>query len=634
MRVQPSLLSLSESTRQAILCEQNRRLPVTGGQDLESRLVDPAFLQSVWDSASEPERSVIRLFVRSAARGFFSKKQWEQVSRQEHPHLSVGLTRLRRMGIIYTVRKLWSEVAYMMPAEIREHFTRMLVSRPLTGRAVRETLPYYIASGRGIHMDVFGLLLFMRDHDVTLTQRRTIHRRLLQRLEQVVSLADQHASSMLVARSAEVVRQDYPSGVAVVLDLALRLQLVVPEDRCLRLQTAGVQDWLQQSPSIRWKRLYQLVCEQYLPHEAWSEAFVSLMNACPSDEWHSVDQMLEDLQHAGFACPPDAKERIRDEWLHLLLGFGWLQVGERHDGELFWSWNGMAQSGWEDQWFVDPAGTVTIPPNIPLSALWEVSKAGVIHFSGGSVVCELQARSFQRYAAHGGTEEKLLQLLQTHCPYPLPESVGEMIRQWGKSGRQIRMDTVVRVRTSTPRLLEELREIPAISGFITDVISPTEFLISLAQEQEVTDLLRKHGYEPFKGVVAEKERDQPASLPLDDIHGLFSVKRPWDGYAVENTFPDPLEGMPAVASLPKMWTQHLQSYHPQTLRDLLKRAQELQMEVQVQFADGQMWQAVPRELEVEMGYWYVTLEGERKRKRCRMEEIGRVRIVIPDYLGL
>jgi hypothetical protein len=633
MRVQQCLPYLSETTRQAILREQNQRLSVTSDQDLESRLSDTAFLATVWDGVSELERKVIHLFVYASARGFFSKKQWEQIVRLEHRHLSVGLTRLRRLGIIFTVRKLWSEVGYLMPEEVREQFTRKLVSPPRHGQAIRETLPYYIASGRGIHMDVFALLLFIRDNEVLLTQRRTIHRRFLQRMEPLVSVGEDHVEQVLGARSQEAVRQDYPSGVAMVLDLALRMQLVFPEEKRLRLHSLRVQEWMRQSPSARWSQMYRMVCEHYLPHEAWCEAFVALMDACPTDEWGSVDLLLAELRKAGFTCPADAKERIREEWLHLLLGFGWLQLGEGNDGELYWRWNGLARSDWEEGWFVDPAGVVTIPPLVPLQAIWELSKAGPLSLAGDTVVCELQARPFQAYLAHGGTEEQVLHLLQKHCAYPLPDSVKELIGHWGKSGRQIRMETLVRVRTATPRLLEELRDIPALSSFVTEVISPTDFLVPLSQEQELTEMLQRHGYEPFKGIVAEKERNEQEPPSAGDAGGLFSVKRPWDGYAVENTFPDPLESMPKLAALPKMWTQHLQAYHPQTLRDLLKRAQELQVEVQVQFSDGQQWQAVPQHVEVEMGYWYVTLEGERRRKRCRLDEIERVRIVVPDYLA-
>ncbi|MCK9906837.1 hypothetical protein MXD63_43445, partial [Frankia sp. Cpl3] len=97
-------------------------------------------------------------------------------------------------------------------------------------------------------------------------------------------------------------------------------------------------------------------------------------------------------------------------------------------------------------------------------------------------------------------------------------------------------------------------------------------------------------------------------------------------------FPERFESMPEISRLPKMWTQHYQAYHPQTLRDLFKRAHELQIEVRIEHTNGGESQGIPRSVEAEMGYWYITLESERKKQRYKLEEIGRVRLMLPDYL--
>ncbi|MFY0543307.1 hypothetical protein [Brevibacillus sp. H7] len=635
MRVEYSLPLLSEATIQAILREQNQRLSVACELDLPNRLTDESFLASLWDSVSEMERTVIRLFVQASSRGFFSRKQWERISRHEHRHLSASLTKLRRLGVVLTVRKLWSEIGYVMPAEVRERFTQMLLSRPQERQAVRETLPYYIASGRGIHMDVFALFLFVRDNEVLLTQRRTVHRRFLQKMAPLVSLGVEHVQSLLVYRSSDTVREDDPSALNVVLDLAMRLQVVFSEEKRLRINLPQVQEWLRLSPSARWESMYRLVCDHYLPHEPWCEAFASMMNTQPPDQWSSVDQLLQELPRAGFECPSDAKERLRGEWLHLLLGFGWIELGEGSNEQLYWRWRGLARADWEEGWFVDPAGVVTIPPLVPLRAIWDLSRFGSLTFHGDSVICELQARPVQSFLARGASEEQALDTLQLHCVHPLPDSVKELVHRFGKTARQIRMEPMVRVSAAHPQLLEELRQIPSFADYMNEVITSTDFLIPLSKQRELSDLFRRHGYEPLNGMDTEAiGEEQSPHLPRGlGADGLFSIARPWDGYAVENTFPDPLEGMPQLGALPKIWTQHLQAYHPQTLRDLLKRAKELQVEVQVQLAGGDVWQAVPQKVEVEMGYWYVTMEAQRIKKRYRLDEIGRARIVVPDYLA-
>jgi hypothetical protein len=628
MRVQQSVEMLSEATKQAILDEHRRRLPTPQSElDLPTRLSDPAFLASLWNNLTELEQSVIGLFVRSSARGFLSKKQWDRLASQER-HLSVGVTKLRRLGVVFTVRKLWSEIGYLMPWEVREAFTHLLVADWRRGTEGSQTLPYYIPSGRGLHLDVFALLLHIRDHDVPLTQRRTVHRRFLQRMCPLVSLKMEHVQGItLIPRGEE---GELP--LRVLLDTAMRLGLIVPEEKRLSLDAACVREWLRQPSSARWEGMYQLVCEQYLAHEPWLDAFAVMMKQVPSDQWCSLDEMLKALTAAGFDLPAQASQEITQKWLHLLLGFGWIQLGQGADGQIFWRWNGIARMEREEGWFVDPAGAVTIPPLVPLDAVWKVSRFCSLQVEGEVMRGALQAKLVQAFLANGGTEQQVLETLARHCVHPLPESVGELVRLWARSARQIQMEPFIRVRTANPVLLDELRQIPAFQPYLQNVISSTDFLIPFSQEQELAATFRHYGYEPQLANVPAARMESGTIAREAETSGLFSIERPWDGYAVENTFPDPLEGLPQIAALPKMWTRHLQAYHPQTMRDLLRRAQELQMEVQVERENGALWQGIPQKVEVEMGYWYVTLEAERKKQRFRLEDVKRARIVIPDYL--
>jgi 3-keto-L-gulonate-6-phosphate decarboxylase len=103
---------------------------------------------------------------------------------------------------------------------------------------------------------------------------------------------------------------------------------------------------------------------------------------------------------------------------------------------------------------------------------------------------------------------------------------------------------------------------------------------------------------------------------------------------VENVFPDPSDGVPQLSRLPRIWTQHYQSYHPQTLRDLLKRAEELQLTVRVQLAEGTEQEGVPVKVEIQLGFWHVTLDTRAGKSRLRLDDIQRVRMLLPDYVQI
>ncbi|KQL49128.1 hypothetical protein AN963_04980 [Brevibacillus choshinensis] len=632
MRVQDSLEYLSETTQRAIMVEQTNRFGLADDQDLFTRLQDPNFLERVWDQSTEIEREVMKRFVIASTRGFFSKRSWERMVSSDQRHMAVGLTRLRRLGIIMTVRKMWSEIGYLMPQEIREEITAYLLPEPSRAFvSLSKTLPYYITAGRGIHLDLFGLLLFIRDNQVPVTQKGTIHRRMSLRIAAVLSLSDEHCAGLTLPPLDQEEREGLALTVA--LDLAMRLGLIHIENKVLSIRPQEVRRWMAQSPPDRWQQTYECVVQQYLSHGDWWEAFALLMRKVPLDRWSSLEEQMRMLEEAGFTLPTDADKLIVEKWLHLLTGMGWIQLGIDGEERLFWRWNSLPHLTAEEGWFVDPAGALTIPPLVPLLRVWEISRFCTLHFDGPLIRGEVQAKELQSFLASGRSEEQVIELLSSACAHPLPEALVESIHHWAKTARQIQIEPYYRVRTAHSGFIEEWKEIPDFQPFLSQIISPTDFLISLSQESKLVALLREYGYEPqVLARTIDSLEPTDNKIEVKAPVGWFVVERPWDGYAMENTFPDPLEGMKEVASLPKMWTQHFQSYHPQSLRDLLKRASELQLEVELQQAGKDKLRGLPSEVRVEMGYWTVTLAQESGKARYRLDEIARVRIVVPDYL--
>ncbi|MGG4494373.1 hypothetical protein [Brevibacillus reuszeri] len=632
MRVQDSLEYLSETTQQAILVEQRKRFGIADDMDLSSRLQDPHFLGQVWDQAGELERTVIRLFVTRATRGFFSKRSWERETAKEHRHLSVGLTKLRRLGLILTVRKMWSEIGYFMPQEVREQMTLYLLPEPSEAFvSLSKTLPYYIPAGRGIQLDLFGLLVFIRENQVPVTQKGAIHRRMSQKMQPLLSLTDEHAKGLVLPPLNQEPREGL--ALTVTLDFALRLGLIQTSERRLVIQPYQIQQWLSLSPPERWEQLFEMAIQQYLPHGGWWDAFVQVMKAVSLDQWCFLEAQLSMLETAGFALPSEAKSFVTEQWLHLLAGMGWIELGEGDDQKLYWRWNSLPRLTAEEGWFIDPAGAITIPPLVPLQDVWEISKLCQLEFDGPLIRGELSARMLQSYLTAGATEQQALEILRSGCAHPLPEGLIEMIYQWAKTARQIQMEPCFCVRTAHAGFVEEWKQISEFRPFLSQVISPTEFLIPQGMEFALISTLRQFGYEPqvlshFSALSAGAD----STTDEKGRNGLFLVERPWDGYAVENTFPEPTDGIPEIVSLPKMWTQHFQSYHPQSMRDLFKRSVELQLEVDYQLRGQEKLRGTPLEVRVELGYWMVTMETETGKHRYRMEDMERVRIVVPQYL--
>ncbi|USG63691.1 helicase-associated domain-containing protein [Brevibacillus ruminantium] len=630
MHIQQGIEFLSQTTRQLILDEHAKRLSINDNRELADRLTDPQLIEQYWTQTDAGEKEVITLFVTSATRGFFRKKEWEKWVQNRGHVLSAGLNKLRRMGMILTVRKMWGEVGFIMPREVKETFTLCLIQGRQSKESPPETLPYYISAGRGIHLDLFGVLAYLRDSTVPLTQKGQIHRRILLKLAPLLSISDQHVSGWAEAMLPEVKQEGM--ALTIVLDVAIRLGLVRSQGRMMILDQTVLGEWLAASPKKRWDDLYSLLVEEYLPHESWWDGLVAVMKHAEPDHWHSIQEQIRTLESAGFEVSTSAAELATKEWLHLLLGFGWIQMGESASGEVYWRWNRLPLLPPTERWFIDPSGMVTIPPLVPLLALWELSFFCPLSFAGDLISGELQAKPLQAYLSAGGKEEDVIAVLQRHCVHPLPESLEQLIYLWGRQTRQIQLEPFIRVRTAHPGLLEEIKGLKPFQRFLGMVISPTEFLVTPEQEKEVMALFRKYGYEPFQARKGRTEALAGEETRQGRQEGLFSIPLPWDGFAVENTFPDQLEGMHHYTTLPKMWTQHFQSYHPQTMRTLLQRASELGLDIQAELGNKEVKEGIPRQLSVEMGYWYVSLESGKKKLRCKLDDIQRVRIVLPEYL--
>ncbi|MGD8191612.1 hypothetical protein ACQCN2_16650 [Brevibacillus ginsengisoli] len=651
MQLKSCVSMLSDKTVQAIEAELNRRLPDYSLQedlpsgDLLNLLGNQNYIHQLWANLHPIEQEAIILFLQQSSKGFIKKKEWESLVQLKNPQLSFGLTGLRRLGLVYTVRKIWSEIGYLMPSEIRRALSKERTAIELVHMFShqaphREVLTYYIPSGRGIHLDLFSCILNIHQHDITLTQKRTVHKRSLSKLTSGCSLQSEHIHGWYDHSFPSEVRKAYTGQEALLLDLLLRLGLCRWEGNRLVLDYVEINRFFNLEANKRNEWLVSSLLAAYLPPEPWLEAAMYDILHVEGQDWQPVEIMISRLDRLGYSLPSDAMTRLKDQLLHPLLGCGYLEVGEKN-AQLFCRKPQLLLNNQQtaDFWYVEPTGMILVSQTVSLLSLWELSQFSSMEFSGEMIHCTLQAAKVQAYVSAGGTEERLLQVLQQGCPYPIPPTVCEQVSKWIKEAKQILFQQVVRVSTAHPNLLEELQGIPILQPFLQEIISSTDFLISLDQQEPFFHLLKQCGFEPSQGTVhhatdlASMNGESAGIEAREDLQiGLFTLLVPWDGYRVENIMPEKPEENPQIRSLPKMWTQHAQSYHPQTLRDIFKRAQELRLQVYLQVASGEEWEGVPERVEVEMGYWMITIEAGRRKLKIRLEDINRIRLILPDYI--
>lgn len=479
---------------------------------------------------------------------------------------------------------------------------------------------------------MFALVEHIYNEDFPLTKKRTIHGRSIPRLTGVLSLQPQHVEKLVSAFGPEHKSNNYPPQLALMLDIGLRKGLIQMEGSALQVSRNNLSEWLQSPSAVLQDGLLDFFVEHYLLPIPWLEAAFFEMRRSMTDGWHSVEHVLERLRNFGFSLPETAAEELLHLCLHPLLGFGFVKLGIDETGRLFWNWASLGRNGDASGWYMESTGDLIIPGSTSLSTLWQLARYADVSYEAELVRGTLSSAKIQNELAKGVAEHEILDFLQSHCFHPLPDAVKGLLDQWARTARQIRLEHVVCVRLADKRVLQELKELPSLAPFLGEIVSETAFFIAPSQERELVALLREYGYQPIQGKVTAVTEHAQGDLTGESAGiGLFSLQHSWHEYQIENVFPEYEDTVPQLTSIPKLWTQHFQSYHPKTLRDLLQRSQELELAVRIDTKNGE-WEGIVTKVQVENGFWCLTLLSGKKLHRCMLEDIHRARILLPETL--
>ncbi|GAA4710069.1 hypothetical protein [Brevibacillus fulvus] len=636
MLVQHCVHKLHESVAAEICREQTNRLQITDNRDLWSKLTDFTYLTSLFERLSETEHRVLTLFLTDASRGFLAQRDWSSASRGKRLEHAYALTGLRRLGFIYLLQNQQQEQAYVVPQEVRQAFLKWRIAKLSVKKAPvhlqQQALPYYIPSGRGIHLDMIAVLLSVRQQPLRLTKQGRVARQALQKLASRISLQAAHLHR-------DLMQDEVPSeqaAVMFVLDLAKQLRLLHAQGQQLVLSEQS-ERWLELPVEQRREQLWQVAFAEWLPLESWIEAFAMLMKELEPNEWFALDDLLALVTELGCRLPQDAETILLNRWLHLLLGLGWVRLGRDRQGRNYVQIVPICGEAADARWYIDPAGVLTLPPNVTSAKLWQVSRYGEISFQLGAMACQLTDAAGKQAVAEGESAQEIADFLQKSCAHPLPEAVHDLLGRWERDSRSILLDRVVRVRLATPQLAEELQQIPALRQWIDSQISPTEFLIPERWEAEWCQTVKEHGYPlTCEGSIdragnseAESSREQCQRSNVSNVKEAETPAWPWPAYQFQSRFPDRYEGLEEIVKLPKMWTRHFQAYHPQTLRTMLAQAIQLELEICWENKQGTIQRSFPVKLKNEHGYWRVVCLNQTAAGEILLDDIARLQILLP-----
>ncbi|WP_025028309.1 hypothetical protein [Caldalkalibacillus mannanilyticus] len=131
------------------------------------------------------ERAVLDHFIYYTGQDLLTYRQIEQKVNGIKPHLfRIGLTGLRRKGMIYTIRRQWGEVAYVFPRNVEEAIYSSLTGEEMKVDFCLEEVQKTSAEKTTILEDIYWLLDEFRTypkHEISLTQKGMIQKNIFVR---------------------------------------------------------------------------------------------------------------------------------------------------------------------------------------------------------------------------------------------------------------------------------------------------------------------------------------------------------------------------------------------------------------------------------------------------------------------
>ncbi|WP_054950239.1 helicase-associated domain-containing protein [Numidum massiliense] len=605
-------------------------------------LADHAYWQTYAHALNGDEQRVLRWFaLEIGARPFTFSELTSKALPLPSTAFTIALTILRQRGIIFAVRQSWGETAYVLPTDLRSAWLSTVydpVGEPAEGVAVRELAP------PGLLHDFFHFLVLVARDPLPLTQVGEVHRRTVHKLDVELDMPEKAftASNWLpTAAKVDSDRSDRGcdsgggSNFALVYTVAQQMGLLAEREGTLRLDARRLSLWLGQKLRDAAHSLYEAIKTMLLGTHPHMAAFVWWMEQ--QRGWVRTSEM------------PIWQDEWQGEWMQPLFGFGWLEWGEGDSGGTYWRWSAFAPFGAaiapaEYRGYVQANFEWLLPLHIPLSLRWQIAHFADLIKTEQMCVYELNERAVQRGLAAGWTAEEIVSFIGAASVSDVPQNVAATIRQWGEQYACIRCERVVLLECPTVQSAARINQLFGQCTQRTEKVSEPIIAdgCNVVQLGEKAFFVRESDWAPLQRQLVQagirsawrtQDADAVALSPLNDHTRSRSNDRKRPKLEVVNTYPTVAQSLPRLAQLPKVWTSDLREYHPSTLRHIVNRALELQLDVEWQ-ATKEATRTVFRPTRVfnAAGEWLVEgVAADAQQLQLPLREMTYIRIRTPTF---
>lgn len=546
----------------------------------------------------------------------------------------LGFMRLRQKGWIEAVRKTWGENLYYIPLRYIPALTVAYANRVgkhpflIHEQDQKESRTQMVSSDQthvirearpDIAAEIIHLLAWIAREGLTLTNKGTIHKRMLQRLSALTHLCpDDFAGLNLNYEHPDI----YPVHVAIMLDLLLALGLLHKDQEKIRVHDETLSHWLEQPWSCMHREIFKVCMERYgvtSPAEQHFRYRLVLLGK-GQETWFNISDLIPHFKGSGSDT---GLPGYIQSWLNALAGWGYGESGENASGDLFFRWlvepEELLPSKVQQEldsaknvFFVQPDFEIMVPAEVVPQVRWKIEHCAELLSCDRMSIYRVTKEQIVNASHRGFTSDKVVEFLRRYAATGVPEHVYHAIQQWGNEWE--------RLKAQRGGNAEKIQS-----------IQPTDFICSEGSGEDKSTEIHKH--EPRVGLSGLRESFY--------VHGRQGLIQNEPDRASSYTQGQPIveqsDDLPAFGSIPDMWHNDWRRYHMSTTRQITAKAIEWQTKLGLRNEQSEVY-IIPDQIQGQDDWtltgWIVPGADERTIERCTISPMDwdKIRLIVPEQI--
>lgn len=594
-------------------------------------------IECVWRSLTTEEKELLLHFLFRIGTDMVTYRQMEEYAKIDS-QLAIysGLTGLRQRGLIYTLRRLWGELAYYLPDDVQTAYRSWLLSRFVREEGIPacEMACHWDTSSTPLARVVFQILQMHRYQPIGLTKKGTMTMKARRAWQNIVPYPQEMFLPLVPdASGGQEAREQFLLELLLSLGMLRKqssnegMQYAVDEERTAEVfkgHEAEVQrrlylkvkevlsrlhpcysvifDWMEAAG----ERTFSL----HALREAESTLLGSIASLAENEHWQSfAREVAPILSLFGFAIRKGEGETAVFSWDVALF------ASEQKEGEAVWEGTG----------YVQPTFEILLLPHAPYDMRWQIGRYTALEEQQEVWRFRLTKASVQACEADPEHErERLLGILERIQP-DVPANVKEQTHQWIGGDVPLAFMRVTILRCPDVETADWLAEERDVTGGLRERLNDCDFLIEESTREELQQTLINKGLRISESDRAKLKAKETPRLEF----AAASVPSAESGYKVESVFPSLTDVLPELKEVPAIWHKNFQKYHHSTLRKIMSTARDLGISVCAEI-DGKLMEPVRIvDIRNEEGHYRLTLNAHGNKQHVNLEEIGRVKLAFP-----